>query len=169
MKESSKMKFTKLNINEYRSFVEQQFSHYTQSMDLYDYRINRAGGVHIVGVKENGNVVAACLLTDARIFKVFKYFYTHRGPVMDFTNLALVEFFFKKLTHYVSMRRGVFILVDPYVLENIRSADGEIIEHFNNKQWFKVMNKLGYQHQGFTTGYSAMSQIRWHSILDLKR
>ena len=29
------------------------------------------------------------------------------------------------------------------------------------------MNKLGYQHQGFTTGYS-MSQIRWHSILDLK-
>ena len=66
------------------------------------------------------------------------------------------------------MRRGVFILVDPYVLENIRSADGEIIEHFNNKQWFKVMNKLGYQHQGFTTGYSAMSQIRWHSILDLK-
>ena len=72
MKESSKMKFTKLNINEYRSFVEQQFSHYTQSMDLYDYRINRAGGVHIVGVKENGNVVAACLLTDARIFKVFK-------------------------------------------------------------------------------------------------
>ena len=52
------------------------------------------------------------------------------------------------------MRRGVFILVDPYVLENIRSADGEIIEHFNNKQWFKVMNKLGYQHQGFTTGYS---------------
>ena len=43
-------------------------------MDLYDYRINRAGGVHIVGVKENGNVVAACLLTDARIFKVFKYF-----------------------------------------------------------------------------------------------
>lgn len=102
-------------------------------------------GVHIVGVKENGNVVAACLLTDARIFKVFKYFYTHRGPVMDFTNLALVEFFFKKLTHYVSMRRGVFILVDPYVLENIRSADGEIIEHFNNKQWFKVMNKLGYQ------------------------
>ena len=39
------------------------------------------------------------------------------------------------------MRRGVFILVDPYVLENIRS-DGEIIEHFNNKQWFKVMNKL---------------------------
>ena len=46
------MKFTKLNINEYRSFVEQQFSHYTQSMDLYDYRINRAGGVHIVGVKE---------------------------------------------------------------------------------------------------------------------
>ncbi len=53
---------------------------------------------------------------------------------MDFTNLELVEFFFKKFRHYVNMRRDVFILVDTYVLENIRSADGEIIKHFNNKQ-----------------------------------
>ena len=30
------------------------------------------------------------------------------------------------------------------------------------------MNKLDTTNQGFTTGYSAMSQIRWHSILDLK-
>ena len=95
MKESSKMKFTKLNINEYRSFVEQQFSHYTQSMDLYDYRINRAVGFILSVLKKTVTLLFACLLTDARIFKVFKYYYTHRGPVMDFTNLALVEFFFK--------------------------------------------------------------------------
>ena len=162
------MIFTKLSIEEFNTFVDHHFSHYTQVNDLYIYRKDRHLGAHLVGVKENNTVIAACLLTDARIFKVFKYFYTHRGPVMDYTNLALVEFFFRKLTHYVRMRRGVFILVDPYVLENIRSADGEIIEHFNNKQWFKVMHKLGYQHQGFTTGYSSMSQIRWHSILDLK-
>ena len=56
--------------------------HYTQSMDLYDYRINRRWGFILSG-KENGNVVAARLLTDAHI-KVFKYFYTHRGPD-DFT------------------------------------------------------------------------------------
>ncbi|MCQ9279099.1 aminoacyltransferase [Staphylococcus borealis] len=162
------MIFTTLELNEFEIFMRNNFSHYTQIEELYKSRKARNLGVHIVGVKENDNVIAACLLTDARIFKVFKYFYTHRGPVMDYSNLSLVEFFFRKLTHYVRMRRGVFILVDPYVLENIRSADGEIIEHFNNKQWFKLMHKLGYQHQGFTTGYSSMSQIRWHSILDLK-
>lgn len=67
------------------------------------------------------------------------------------------------------MRRGVFILVDPYVLENIRSVDGEIIEHFNNKQWFKVMNKLGYQHQGFTTGYSAYESNKMAFYIRFKR
>ncbi|PNZ25070.1 FmhC protein [Staphylococcus petrasii] len=162
------MKFTSLTPDEFKDYVEQHFSHYTQSTDLYQYRIKHNKGVHLVGVKEAGKVIAACLLTDARALKVFKYFYTHRGPVMDYSNLELVNFFFKNLTRYVRRRRGIYILVDPYVLEHLRTADGEIIERFNNKQWFKVMKRLGYQHQGFTTGYSDMSQIRWHSILDLK-
>ena len=38
-------------------------------------------------------------MTEARALKVFKYFYTHRGPVMD--NIELVHFFFKSLTSYL--------------------------------------------------------------------
>ena len=72
---------------------------------------------------------------------------------MDFTNLALVNFSLK-INALCKYAKSVFILVDPYVLENIRSADGEIIEHFNNKQWFKVMNKLGYQHRFYNWLFS---------------
>lgn len=162
------MIFTKLSIEEFNTFVDHHFSHYTQVKDLYIYRKERHLGAHLVGVKENNTVIAACLLTDARVLKAFKYFYTHRGPVMDYSNLSLVEFFFKKLTQYVRRRRGIFIQVDPYIVENVRTVDGDIIEHINNDNWFEVMNRLGYQHQGFTTGYSGMSQIRWHSILNLK-
>ena len=44
---------------------------------------------------------AATLMTEARALKVFKYFYTHRGPVMDYSNIELVHFFFKSLTSYL--------------------------------------------------------------------
>ena len=30
------------------------------------------------------------------------------------------------------------------------------------------MEDLGYKHQGYTVGYSQISQIRWLSVLDLK-
>ena len=44
---------------------------------------------------------SATLMTEARALKVFKYFYTHRGPVMDYSNIELVHFFFKSLTSYL--------------------------------------------------------------------
>ena len=31
------------------------------------------------------------------------------------------------------------------------------------------MHRLGYEHQGFSVGYSDMSQIRWHSVLNLQQ
>ena len=31
-----------------------------------------------------------------------------------------------------------------------------------------MLGKIGYLHQGYTTGYSNKSQIRWISVLDLK-
>ena len=60
-------------------------------------------------------------------------------------------------------------LVDPYILENLRNADGEILESYDNRAVIKTLEDLGYKHQGWTVGYSTMSQIRWLSVLDLKR
>ncbi|TBW82536.1 peptidoglycan bridge formation glycyltransferase FemA/FemB family protein, partial [Staphylococcus hominis] len=93
---------------------------------------------------------------------------THRGPVMDFNNLVLVRFFFKSLTAYLKKHNCLYVLVDPYVLENLRQPNGEIIESFDNRALIKTMEELGYKHQGYTVGYDTMSQIRWLSVLNLK-
>lgn len=127
------------------------------------------GDVHLVGVKnDKDEVIAACLLTEARTLKFFKYFYTHRGPVMDYNNLSLVHFFFKSLTSYLKKHNCLYVLVDPYILENLRNADGEILKSYDNRAVIKTMEDLGYKHQGYTVGYDMMSQIRWLSVLDLK-
>ena len=125
--------------------------------------------MHVVGVKDDSdNVIAATLMTEARALKVFKYFYTHRGPVMDYSNIELVHFFFKSLTSYLKKHNCLYVLVDPYILENLRNADGEILESYDNRAVIKTLEDLGYKHQGWTVGYSTMSQIRWLSVLDLK-
>lgn len=96
------MKFVNLTSEEFEQFTSENFSHYTQSSIHYNNRSKTKGDVHLVGVKDDQeDVIAACLLTEARSLKFFKYFYTHRGPVMNFNNLVLVRFFFKSLTAYL--------------------------------------------------------------------
>lgn len=93
------MKFIQLNPNEFDAFAQKNLSHYTQSKSHFLNRKKVQGDCHIVGVKNNKNeVIAACLLTEARSMKVFKYFYTHRGPIMNYADVELVTFFFKHLT-----------------------------------------------------------------------
>ena len=163
------MKFVNLTSEEFEQFTSENFSHYTQSSIHYNNRSKTKCDVHLVGVKDDQeDVIAACLLTEARSLKFFKYFYTHRGPVMDFNNLVLVRFFFKSLTAYLKKHNCLYVLVDPYVLENLRQPNGEIIESFDNRALIKTMEELGYKHQGYTVGYDTMSQIRWLSVLNLK-
>lgn len=152
------MYFTHLNIDEFENFIHNHAAHYTQSANHFRYRNQHKNDVHIVGVKDNeDNVIAACLLTEARSFKFFKYFYTHRGPVLDFSDYQLVRFFYKSLTKYLKKHRCLYVLTDPYILENIRNAQGEILESYNNKPLIKTMEDLGYKHQGYTVGYSQIS------------
>lgn len=163
------MYFTQLKVDEFEDFISNHDSHYTQSFNHYNYRKQHKNDVHLVGVKdENNKVIAACLLNEARSLKFFKYFYTHRGPVLDFTDYQLVRYFYKNLTKYLKKHRGLYVLTDPYTLENIRNTQGEIIESYNNQPLIKTMESLGYKHQGYTVGYSQISQIRWLSVLDLR-
>lgn len=161
--------FTELNEHEYHQFITQHFSQFTQSIEHYHYRKEHSKTVYLLGVKDNqGNVIAAGLFTAAPLFRFFNYVYSHRGPVMDYHNTALVAYFFKSLTKYLRRRRCIFALIDPYIIENKRDHKGDVLESYDNSHWTSQLEALGYQHQGFTTGYSNLSQARWLSVLPLE-
>ena len=67
---------------------------------------------------------------------------------MDYTNQSLVAFFFKALTSYLKKHNCLYVL-DPYLIENLRNADGEIVKSYDNRAFVRTMDKLGYKHQGF--------------------
>lgn len=161
------MKFCELTIDEFESFVNQEFSHYTQSRAHYEGRRALGLDVHLVGVKEGGKVRAACLLNGAPSFKLFNYFYTHKGPVFDHHDKALVDFFYSHLTDYLKQRKGLFVLVDPYITRNYLDGDGQVTESLDVADIIAEMERLGYSHQGYSVGYSMDSQARFLSVLDL--
>lgn len=164
------MKFVNLTATEFGSFVDNMpNSHFTQMVGNYELKIAQGTETHLVGVKDNDNqVIAACLLTAVPVMKVFKYFYSNRGPVIDFENKELVHYFFNELSKYVKQNNGLYLRVDPYVAYQYRNHDGDVIENAGHDWLFDKMKQLGYQHQGFTTGFHQEYQVRFHSVLDLR-
>ncbi len=162
------MKFTNLSKKEFQEFTNKKFSHYTQDIKTYDFYKKNNKEVHLVGLKdENKNIKIACLLTASRSLKIFKYFYSQRGPVFATNDKQEINFFFKSLIKYLKKNKCLYLRIDPYILENLRKPNGEIIKHHDNQDFKNIMDQLGYQHQGYTVGYSKISQIRWLSVLNL--
>ncbi|WP_251517546.1 MULTISPECIES: aminoacyltransferase [Staphylococcus] len=163
------MQFVKITPDEFEKFTTENFSHYTQSRLNYEHLEHDYNNAHLLGVKDdNDEVIAAGLFTEARALKYFKYFYSQRGPVLDYNNIALVNFFFKSLTSYLKKHNCLYVRLDPYILENLRNADGEIVKSYDNRILINTLESLGYKHEGFTVGYSKTSQARWLSVLDLQ-
>src|SRR5699024_4070172 len=81
---------------------------------------------------------------------------------------AVVQAFFKGLEYFLKGKKVLYIRVDPYEVLNVRDHDGNIIEETGNKVLIDKFQELGYIHDGYTTGFSTDTQIRWHSTLDLK-
>lgn len=161
------MKFCNLTIEEFESFVNDHFSHYTQSRAHFAGRQTLNLDIHLVGVKEGDKVLAACLLNGAPSFKFFNYFYTHKGPLFDHHDKTLVDFFYTHLTAYLKKHKGLFVLVDPYITRNHLDGDGYVTESFEVDDIITEMERLGYKHQGYSIGYSMDSQARFLSVLDL--
>lgn len=162
------MKFTTLSRDEFGAFADkQQFNHFTQMAVNYDLKISEGAEVHLVGVRdEQDDIIAAGLFTGVPVLKIYKYFYSNRGPMMDYHNKKLVAFFFTELKKYLKKHKALHLRIDPYVPHQKWNHDGEVKESYNTDDIFKLFKSLGFVHQGFTKGFHPIHQIRWHSILD---
>ena len=164
------MKFTNLTAKEFGDFTDQMpYTHFTQMVGNYELKLAEGTESHLVGIKNNDNeVIAACLLTAVPVMKFFKYFYTNRGPVIDYDNKELVHFFFNELSKYVKKHHCLYLRVDPYLPYQYRNHDGEITENAGNDWIFDKLSTLGFKHEGFHNGFDPILQVRYHSVLNLK-
>lgn len=161
------MQFTELSLEEFNDYTKQNFSHFTQTEQNYKLKKDSGIETYLVGVKDGNAVKAACLITLTPVMKVFKYAYTNRGPVLDYSDEAVFKTFFDGLTKFLKPKKVMYVRVDPYEVINKRSHEGEVIESMENDYIFDNFKALGYEHDGFKNGFDPIVQVRWHSVLNL--
>ena len=161
------MQFTELTLEEFNDYTAKHFSHFTQTEQNYTQKTDNGIETYLVGVKDADVVKAACLVTLTPVMKVFKYAYTNRGPVLDYSDEAVFKAFFDGLTKFLKPKKVMYLRVDPYEVINKRNHEGEVIESMENDYIFDQFKALGYDHDGFQNGFDPIVQVRWHSVLDL--
>ena len=105
----------------------------------------------IVGVKEQGKLVASCMILIKPLPLGFSMFYIPRGPVLDYTNAELIAYLLKELKRYARRHHCLFITFDPAVHCNdytIKEANENHYEHID--AMIQLLQKQGVVFKGFT-------------------
>ncbi|QYA33845.1 aminoacyltransferase [Macrococcus psychrotolerans] len=162
------MKFTELTVEEYDQYMwkTEAMSHYFQMKENIENREQKGYPVVLLGVKEGERVIAASLFSKIPMLGGYQY-YSNRGPVMDFHDSKLVDFFFRGLDHYLRRHQAVFVKIDPYWIYKRYDKDVNEKDDAANDEIIHQLKQLGYQHKGFKRGYSPDEQVRWMSVMYL--
>ncbi len=161
------MEFTELTTKEFKTFMAETpyMSHYFQMAENIANREEEKSPVVLLGVKENGRVMAASLFSKIPTFGSYMY-YSNRGPVLDTSNTELIRFYFQSLDTYLKQHQCLYVKLDPYWL--YRTYDKDVNpKTAGYDELIKLLESLGYTHGGFTRGYSH-TQVRWMSVLYLE-
>lgn len=168
------MKFTELTDSEYQHFIETsgEESAFFQMVENKENReLHGEWKVVLLGLKDKNEKVHAAGLFTKQPTVLGKYFYySNRGPVLDYDNLTLVRQYFSGLTEYLKSNDCSYVKVDPNWIYKKYNKDVEAYTDYEPRQEvIDLLQSMGYIHQGFTRGYSRTSQARWMSVLDLSK
>ncbi len=113
------------------------------------------------GVKQDGQLIAAALVLFRPLPLGYTFAYVPRGPLMDYTDAALTQFFLGELKRFARSRKAVFLKFDPQLVIS-ESRHEETV--YRNAQLDEIMANIrnsGGIHYGFTKDLNATTQPRF--------
>ena len=162
------MIFVTLTNDEFKAICDTfENSNYYQTDKWGELKKFTGWDAHFVAVKENNNYVAIGLLLSKNIFNKKKIFYSPRGPLLDYNNFKLLEFFTSSIKNYIIKNNGFMFKIDPCICYKYRDKNGRQIGSNYAENIISSLLKLGYVHHGFTSGYNKDVQYRWTYQLNL--
>lgn len=117
----------------------------------------------IVGVYQNGNLVASSLVLIRPLPLKFTMLYTPRGPIMDYTNLELVQFFLENLKKFGKTTQALFVKMDPAIHYQDFYLGESPVQNSQIPNIIENLQKSGAIHQGFTAEMSDTIQPRFQA------
>lgn len=159
------MKFKAITEKEYQKFWDKHPQKtFLSSVEIGKLRKQNGFGVDFLGVSDEDKLVAAAMVTSkVRRFNK-KDFYCPRGPLMDYNNKELVEYFIEKLKDFAKKNGGYGLRIDPYVIKQQRDINGDIVEGGeDNLNAIDNLKSLGFK----KVPVARREQVAWMFSLDI--
>lgn len=133
-------------------------------------RLRAGQGIEVeyLGVQENGTIVAGALFETHRS-RLSTFSVVHDGPLCDYRDRELTEYFMTQLKQHAKAKGSAQMEIVPempYCLHDSRGSElpadqgGAPVDDA-----VETLKNLGFMHDGFTIGYTAVP--RWRYLKDL--
>ena len=133
-----------------------QSSDWAKVKDNWDHKI--------VGVYEDGKLVASALVLIKWLPLKFSMFYIPRGPIMDYENERLVSYFMQELKKWAKKFNCLFIKMDPGIhVADYKIKEERVLQEEYSSKIIANMRKAGALHQGYTTYIKESIQPRYQA------
>lgn len=164
------MEFIELTEQEYKAYADTSpYRNLWQSVEMCHLRESNGWTSHYLAMKDQGETVAACALVSYPVFMGYRLFQALRGFLIEYENEKMFQQFHNHIITYMKHHKGIHFSMDPYVLYRQHDKFGNLVEGgFDHHAVIEMLQKLGYTHEGFTTGVDEEhSEPRWMFALPL--
>jgi peptidoglycan pentaglycine glycine transferase (the second and third glycine) len=141
------MQFVELEPNEFRKFADKHPNKsFYQTPEIANLREQNGWTVYYFGVKTAEKLVAASLVVAKPAFLGKSIFYAPGGPLVDYEDTKVLNFFIRHLRHYIKTHNGYVLHIEPYYELIERNRAGEPVENgFNHQKALKNLQNLGFK------------------------
>lgn len=158
------MTLTTISKEEFTSFAN-TVSHrsFIQSAEMADLLVERGNTVQFIAWKEDDQVQVAAILYSLPMTGGL-HMEINSGPL--YQKEAMLEPFYAALKDYAKDNGAIELVIKPYDTYQTFDSDGNPISE-EQTHFMDTLKKLGYQHDGLTTGYPG-GEGDWHYVKDME-
>ena len=158
------MKFIALDPDQFRAFADKSpYKSFMQTPEIAKYREQNSWTPYYFGVEDGGELRAAAMLVAKPTFLGKSTFVCPGGPLLDYEDTALVNFFFRHLAKYIKSHNGYVLHISPYYELIERTRDGSPRDGgFNRTKAVQNLQNLGFK------PLAANSMPKYLFVLDLQ-
>ena len=141
------MNFIELDPDTFREFADKSpCKSFMQTPEIAKYREQNGWTVYYLGAEDGGELRAAAMLVAKPTFLGKSTFVCPGGPLLDYENTELANFFFKHLKRYIKSHNGYTLHISPYYELTERTRDGSPKEGgFNRTKAVQNLKNLGFR------------------------
>ena len=161
------MKFlTDINNEKYTEFIKShKHGNMMQAIEWSAIK-NTWGAVRVAVSDDKDNIIAT-----AQVLTRKGLWYVPRGPILDYNNKELLEFFLTNLKKFAKTKQAKLVKLDiPIAVKDEKLANFKDVDvDRSNDELIKTFKSYGYNHKGFSLDMSSTIQPRFNTVTKLEQ